>query len=181
MLYNASLESDSDVGGLMGYNFLSGEPIVGMETGIPMVIRKPDGKMTLANFMQMQIYSALGAMAVGMEILQDENVQIDDICGHGGFFKTEFVGANAMSAALNAPITVMKNAGEGGAWGVAVLALYTVKKIDTLEDFLDKLFAKAEKTTVVASKEEKAKFASFLKDYKAGLKVEKLSTDIFNN
>lgn len=181
MLYNASLESDSDVGGLMGYNFLSGEPIVGMETGIPMVFRRPDGKMTLANFMQMQIYSALGAMAVGMEILQDENVQIDDIFGHGGFFKTEFVGANAMSAALNAPITVMKNAGEGGAWGVAVLALYTVKKIDTLEDFLDKLFAKAEKATVVASKEEKAKFASFLKDYKAGLKVEKLSTDIFNN
>lgn len=179
-LYEKSLESDNNVGGLVGYNFLSGEPIVGMETGIPMIMRKPDGKLNLANFMQLQIYSALGAMAVGMEILQEENVKIDDICGHGGFFKTEFVGANAMSAALNAPITVMKNAGEGGAWGVAVLALYTLLKIDTLEDFLDKLFAKTEKTTVVASKEEKEKFASFLKEYKAGLKIEKLATEIYN-
>ncbi len=179
-LYEISLQSDKDVGGLIGYNFLSGEPIVGLETGIPMVLRKPDGKMTLANFMQMQLYSALGAMAVGMEILQEENVKINDICGHGGFFKTEFVGANAMSAALNAPITVMKNAGEGGAWGVAVLALYAVNKIDTLEDFLDKLFAKTEKTTVTASKEEKEKFAAFLNEYKAGLAVEKSATKIFN-
>ena len=151
-----------------------------METGIPLIARKPDGKLTLANFMQLQLYSALGAMAVGMEILQEEKVKIDDICGHGGFFKTEFVGANAMSAALNAPITVMKNAGEGGAWGVAVLALYSVLKIDTLEDFLDKLFSKTEKTTVMASKEEKKKFASFLEYYKKGLKVEKLSTELFN-
>ena len=180
MLYEVSLKSDKDVGGLVGYNFLSGEPIVGMETGIPLIARKPDGKMTLANFMQMQLYSALGAMAVGMEILQEEKVKIEDMCGHGGFFKAEFVGANAMSAALNAPITVMKNAGEGGAWGVAVLALYAVLKIDTLEDFLDKLFAKTEKTTVVASKEEKEKFASFLEFYKLGLKVEKLSTELFN-
>ena len=179
-LYEVSLQSDNDLGGLVGYNFLSGEPIVGLETGIPMVLRKPDGKMTLANFMQMQLYSALGAMAVGMEILHEENVKIDDICGHGGFFKAEFVGANAMSAALNAPITVMKNAGEGGAWGVAVLALYAVEKIDTLEDFLDKLFAKTEKTTVVASKEEKQKFASFLELYKLGLRVEKLATDLLN-
>lgn len=179
-LYEKSLESDFNVGGLVGYNFLSGEPIVGMETGIPLIARKPDGKLTLANFMQLQLYSALGAMAVGMEILQEEKVKIDDICGHGGFFKTEFVGANAMSAALNAPITVMKNAGEGGAWGVAVLALYSVLKIDTLEDFLDKLFSKTEKTTVMASKEEKKKFASFLEYYKKGLKVEKLSTELFN-
>ena len=85
-----------------------------------------------------------------------------------------------MSAALDAPITVMKNAGEGGAWGVAVLALYSALKIDTLEDFLDKLFSKTEKTTVVASKEEKQKFASFLEYYKQGLKVEKLATELFN-
>ena len=179
-LYEISLQSDNDIGGLVGYNFLSGEPIVGLETGIPMVLRKPDGKMSLANFMQMQIYSALGAMAIGMEILHEENVKIDDICGHGGFFKAEFVGANAMSAALNAPITVMKNAGEGGAWGVAVLALYTVLKIDTLEDFLNKLFSKTEKTTVVATKAEKEKFASFMKNYKLGLSVEKLATEKLN-
>ena len=176
-LYEVSLKSDSDVGGLVGYNFLSGEPIVGMESGIPLVARKPSGKLTLANFMQMQLYSALGAMSIGMEILEEENVQIEDICGHGGFFKAPFVGANAMSAALNAPITTMKNAGEGGAWGVAVLALYRIYNTTSLETFLDKLFASAEKETVVASEQEKLKFKEFMKSYKAGLAIEKLATE----
>ena len=176
-LYEISAKSDDDVGGLVGYNFLSGEPIVGMDSGIPLIARKPDGKLTLANFMQMQLYSALGAMSVGMEILAEEKVQIEDICGHGGFFKTPFIGANAMSAALGAPITTMKNAGEGGAWGVAVLALYRISNNSTLEEFLDKIFASAEKETVSASEEEKAKFAKFMAFYKAGLAVEKLATE----
>ena len=115
-----------------------------------------------------------------MEILAEENVKINDICGHGGFFKTDFVGANAMSAALGAPITVMKNAGEGGAWGVAVLALYTLENKDTLEDFLDKLFASTEKSTTIAREEEKQKFANFMKSYKQGLKIEKLATEEIN-
>ena len=177
-LYEISAKSDSDVGGLVGYNFLSGEPIVGMESGIPLVARKPSGKLTLANFMQMQLYSALGAMSVGMEILNEENVQIDDICGHGGFFKTPFIGANAMSAALGAPITTMKTAGEGGAWGVAVLALYRICNAKPLDSFLSDLFADAEKETVVASDEEKAKFARFMETYKAGLAVEKKATEV---
>lgn len=177
-LYEISAKSDDTVGGLVGYNFLSGEPIVGMESGIPLVARRPDGKLTLANFMQMQLYSALGAMSVGMEILNEEKVQIDDICGHGGFFKTPFIGANAMSAALGAPITTMKTAGEGGAWGVAVLALYRICNEKPLEDFLDTLFADAEKETVVASPEEKAKFAKFMQSYKAGLAVEKKATEL---
>ena len=176
-LYEISLKSDSDVGGLVGYNFLSGEPLVGMEKGIPMVMRKPDGKMSLANFMQMQLYSALGAMSIGMEILAEENVQIESICGHGGFFKCPFVGANAMSAALGCPITVMKNAGEGGAWGVALLALFATESGKTLESFLDEQFASTEKETTVASEAEKAKFARFMADYKAGLAVEKLATE----
>jgi len=177
-LYEISASSDNNVGGLVGYNFLSGEPIVGMESGIPLIARRPDGKLTLANFMQMQLYSALGAMSIGMEVLEKENVQIDDICGHGGFFKTPFIGANAMSAALNAPITVMKNAGEGGAWGVAVLALYETESNVSLECFLDKLFASAEKETTIASESEKAKFAEFMKAYKAGLAVEGLATKV---
>ena len=177
-LYEISAGSDDNVGGLVGYNFLSGEPIVGMDSGIPLIARRPDGKLNLANFMQMQLYSALGAMSVGMEILAEENVQIEDICGHGGFFKTPFIGANAMSAALGAPITTMKNAGEGGAWGVAVLALYRISNNCTLEEFLDKIFAGAEKETVVASDAEKAKFARFMKAYKAGLAVEKLATEV---
>ncbi len=177
-LYEISLKSDESVGGLVGYNFLSGEPLVGMETGVPMVMRKPDGKMNLANFMQMQLYSALGAMSVGMEILAEENVEIEAICGHGGFFKCPFVGANAMSAALGCPITVMKNAGEGGAWGVALLALFATESGKTLEEFLDMQFASAEKETTIASEEEKAKFAKFMVEYKKCLAVEKLATEL---
>lgn len=180
MLYEVSAKSDFDLGGVVGYNFLSGEPIVGMETGVPLVARMPWGKLTLANFMQMQLYSALGAMSIGMEILAEENVQIEAICGHGGFFKTPFIGANAMSAALGAPITVMKNAGEGGAWGVALLALYATQSGISLEDFLDALFASAEKETTIASEAEREKFASFMKLYKAGLAVEKRATEAFN-
>lgn len=180
MLYEVSANSDFDLGGVVGYNFLSGEPIVGMETGVPLVARMPSGKLTLANFMQMQLYSALGAMSIGMEILAEEKVQIEDICGHGGFFKTPFIGANAMSAALGCPITVMKNAGEGGAWGVAILALYAATKTSSLEDFLDALFANAEKETVIADENEKKKFAAFMQTYKKGLAVEKKATEQFN-
>ena len=144
-----------------------------------MVARREGGKLTLANFMQMQLYSALGAMSIGMEILAEENVEIEAICGHGGFFKCPFVGANAMSAALGCPITVMKNAGEGGAWGVALLALYRLENGVTLDSFLDEIFKDAEKETTVASQEEKAKFASFMESYKAGLKVEALATKSF--
>ena len=176
-LYEVSLKSDSDVGGLVGYNFLSGEPLVDLDRGIPMVARKEGGKLTLANFMQMQLYSALGAMSIGMEFLAEEKVEIEAICGHGGFFKCPFVGANAMSAALGCPITVMKNAGEGGAWGVALLALFATTKGQSLEEFLDAQFASAEKETTMASDEEKARFASFMKEYKAGLAVEKLATE----
>ena len=176
MLYEISANSDDEVGGLVGYNFLSGEPIVGIQSGIPLIARKPGGKLTLANFMQMQLYSALGAMSVGMEVLANENVQIDDICGHGGFFKTPFIGANAMSAALGAPITVMKNAGEGGAWGIALLALFGTCENDSLGSFLDGLFESTEKETTIASDKEKEKFATFMKAYKAGLCVEDLAS-----
>ena len=180
MLYEKSLESDPKTGDLIGYNFLSGEHIVDLESGAPMIIRQANGNFNLANFMQMQLYSALGSMAIGMEILSKENVQIDDICGHGGFFKTEFVGANAMSAALNAPITVMKNAGEGGAWGIALLALYNSINEISLDAFLDTLFAKCEKSTVVASDAEKQKFAYFMQNYKKALSAEREAVKSLN-
>ena len=177
-LFLKSKESDEKTGGLTGYNFLSGEPIAGVSTGRPLIIRQPEGKLDLANFMQMQIYSALGSLNLGMKILEEENVCVDEICGHGGFFKTEFVGANAMSAALNAPVTVMKNAGEGGAWGIALLALYALTKKGTLEDFLDEIFKETEKTMVAASAKEKAKFNAFIKNYRRGLQIEKLATEV---
>lgn len=175
-LFKKSTESDEKTGGLTGYNFFSGEPIAGVETGRPLFLRQPEGKLNLANFMQMQIYSALGALSLGMKILQEEKVRVDNICGHGGFFKTEFVGANAMSAAVNAPVTVMKNAGEGGAWGIALLALYAVTKKGSLEEFLTRIFKDTEKSTVTASAEERSKFAAFMENYKKGLAIEKLAT-----
>jgi sugar (pentulose or hexulose) kinase len=168
-LFKKSAESDNIIGGLVGYNFLSGEPIVGVNEGRPLFARLPDGKFNLANFMQMQIYSALGALHLGMKILEEENVKMDAVCGHGGFFKTEPIGANAMSAALNSPITVMEAAGEGGAYGIALLALYAVVKKGSLEEFLDEIFASSAKKTFVANDTEKEKFANFMKLYEKGL------------
>ena len=146
---------------------------MGLTEGRPMVLREPEGKLNLANFMQMQIYSALASLRIGTETLEREGVSVDEMCGHGGFFKTEYIGSCAMSAALNAPVTVMKNAGEGGAYGIALLALYAANKKGTLEDFLDTIFAGAEKSTVSAPDSEKKKFAAFMERYKKYLAAEK--------
>ena len=177
-LFGISKESDENIGGLIGYNFLSGEPVVGLTEGRPMAIREPDGKMNLANFMQMQIYSALASLRIGTETLEREGVVVDEMCGHGGFFKTEYIGSAAMSAALNAPVTVMSSAGEGGAYGIALLSLYANKKNGTLEDFLDKIFAGAEKRTVTAPDGEKKKFAAFMERYKKYLAAEKAAAEL---
>ena len=177
-LYTKALEGDATCGGLMGYNFLSGEPIVGVANGIPMVTRTPDGKLTLGNFMRMQIYSALGSLAMGCKILSEENVIINTVCGHGGFFKTPFVGQSAMSAAVGAPVTVMETAGEGGAWGIAVLALLTVRKTRDLEGLLAEIFADTPKTMVSADENEKNAFSAFMTTYRKGLVVEKLASEV---
>lgn len=172
-LYNKSLEADENCGGLMGYNFLAGEPIVAVPNGAPMLARIPDGNLTLANFMKMQIYSALGALAMGCELLAKEDLHIDNVYGHGGFFKTPFVGQSAMSAAIGAPVTVLENAGEGGAWGIAVLALFTCLGAKDLESFLDGIFGNVPKTTVSASEAEKKSFNTFIERYKNTIAIEK--------
>lgn len=177
-LYKKSLEADGDVGGLLGYNFLSGEPIAGVSTGAPLIARAPGGSLTLANFMKMHIYSALGSLAMGCEILSSEGVAIDRLSGHGGFFKTPVVGQSAMSAAVGAPVTVMSNAGEGGAWGVALLALYRYLDKGTLTDFLEKIFEGCEKTTVSADDAEIKSFERFMQEYKKGLAVERLAVEV---
>ena len=177
-LYGKSLEADARCGGLVGYNFLAGEPIVGVNNGMLTIARKPDGKLTLANFMRMHIYSALGSLAMGCEMLQKESVRIDSVCGHGGFFKTPVVGQSAMSAAVGAPVTVMKNAGEGGAWGIAVLALFAACGKGDLSTFLDGIFESAEKSTLMASDAEIAAFNAFMKQYKKGLAVERLASEV---
>lgn len=177
-LYRKALEGDADCGGLMGYNFLSGEPIAGVSKGVPMVTRAPDGALTLGNFMKMQIYSALGSLAMGCEILAEEKVRINAVCGHGGFFKAPFVGQSAMSAAVGAPVTVMENAGEGGAWGVAVLALLATRPATGLESLLTALFADTPQTTVAADEREITAFSAFMEAYRKGLPVERMAAEV---
>ena len=174
-LYAESLKGDETCGGMIGYNFLAGEPIVGIEKGVPMIARIPGEDFTLANFMKMLIYSALGAFTMGCEILAKEQVTIDRVCGHGGFFKAPIVGQSAMSAAVGAPVTVMSHAGEGGAWGIALLAMFTFLGGKDLEAFLNDLFKSAEATTIMASEEERASFRAFMEQYRKGLSVEALA------
>lgn len=177
-LYEIALEGDEDCGGLVGYGFLSGEPIAEVANGIPLLARVPGGKLSLANFMKMHVYSALGTLAIGCEILSKENVHIDGVNGHGGFFKAPEVGQRTMSAAVGAPVTVMKNAGEGGAWGIALLALFTYLEEPCLESFLEGIFKNVERITVSADKEDIRSFASFMEKYKKGLAVERLASEV---
>lgn len=177
-LYAKSLEADERLGGLIGYNFLSGEPIAGVLNGIPMIMRSPEGRMNLANFMKMHIYSSLGSLALGCEMLSKENVKIDKVYGHGGFFKAPVVGQSAMSAAIDAPVTVMSNAGEGGAWGIALLALFARCGGKDLEDFLEGVFVDAQKTTVSASETEIKAFKLFMNKYKKGLAIENYAAEV---
>lgn len=177
-LFEKSIESDKSVGGLAGYNYLAGEPLAKTTNGAPLIVRTPDGKLNLANFMQMQIYSAISALSLGMDILEKENVKIESVTAHGGFYKTEFIGQNATSAVLNAPVTVMENAGEGGAWGIALLAGYVLVNGISLPEYLDKIFADTKKKTVTADDKEKAKSKAFLDNYKKNLKVERLASEV---
>ncbi|MCD8372895.1 MAG: ATPase, partial [Clostridia bacterium] len=144
--------------------------------GRPLFVRTSDGKLTPANFIKTQIYSALASLALGMEILYDEGVKVDEMFGHGGFFKTPKVGQLAMSAAIKSPVTVMKNAGEGGPYGMALLAAFTDAGCP-LPEFLDGVFADCEKLTLTADERENAMFCSFLKRYKKGLAAEKAAAE----
>ena len=179
-LYSKSAEGDSRCGDLMGYNFIAGEPVVGVENGTSLMTRSPEGILSLANFMKMQIYSALGSLAIGCEMLKKEQVAIDSVCGHGGFFKTPKVGQSAMSAAIGAPVTIMTTAAEGGAWGIAVLALFATTSEKNLDQFLAQLFSSADKFTLSADESEKSDFSNFIEKYKKGIQVQKLAAEVIN-
>ena len=182
-LFRHALQSKRDAG-VVSYNFLAGEPLAGTESGAPTVIRDPEGKMDLAAFMQSQIYAAVAALALGKEILDKENVQLDRVLAHGGLYKTDFVGQNATSASLKTPVTVMQTAAEGGAWGIALLALYMTENKKPLWDFLDDHFADVEKTTVMASEDELSKYRAYMKDYRRYLSAAReagLCSSIKNN
>ena len=181
-LFKVSLEGDSDCGNLLSYNYYSGEGVTDLNEGRLLFLRKPDSKFTLANFMKTHLYSALATLKIGMDILRKEDVEIDKIYGHGGFFKTEEVGQRVLSAAIDAPVSVMETAGEGGPYGMAILASYLINKEDneSLEDYLDnKVFINAKTTSLEASKADVEGFNKFIEDYKNCLTVEKEAIDKF--
>ena len=180
-LYNKALEGDPDCGGLLAYNYFSGEHITGFEQGRPMIVRTPDSKFNLANFMRVNLFTSLGALKVGLDILlKKEGVQLDQILGHGGLFKTKGVGQRIMAAAMNAPVSVMETAGEGGAWGIALLASYMKNKKagETLDDYLtDKVFAGYEGVEIAPDAEDVKGFDEFIERYKAGLPIERAAVE----
>lgn len=183
-LYREALTADPDCGGLMAYNYFSGEPVTGLNAGRPMFVRTPDARFSLANFMRSHLYSSMAALKIGNDILlKEEQVKVDSLMGHGGLFKTPVVGQQLMAAAMNAPVTVMDTASEGGAWGMAVLACYMAEKApeETLPDYLsDRIFADQSGTTIAPKAEDVAGFDAFIKKYKATLPAEKAAVEGLN-
>lgn len=175
LLYNKALEGSADAGGLVSYNYFSGEPVSHTEDGRPLFVRTQGADFSLANFMRAQIYSTFATLKIGMEILEKENVKIDCIMGHGGLFKTKYVGQKLLAGALNCPVSVMETAGEGGAWGIAVLANYARDtKSLSLEDYLNNyVFLLCKSTTELPDESDTIGFNVFMKLYKKGLAVEK--------
>lgn len=181
LLYQTALSGDADAGGLLAYNYFSGEHITHLPEGRPLFVRTPESRFTLPNFMRTHLFSALGALKIGLDILfEGENVKIDAILGHGGFFKTKDVGQKFMAAAMAVPVSVMQTAGEGGAWGIALLASYLMQKADgeTLEAYLaNRVFMGEAQTTIAPDQADVAGFASFMERYKKGLIIEKIAVE----
>lgn len=181
-LYRKALEGDADCGGLLAYGYFSGEHVTGFEEGRPLFVRTPDAKFNLANFMRVNLFTALGAIKIGMDILfKQEHVTLDELLGHGGLFKTEGVGQKVVAAAVNVPVSVMKTAGEGGAWGIAVLANYMMKKDagESLSDYLtNRVFADEESVRVEPDAKDVEGFETFIERYKKGLAIERAAVDI---
>ncbi len=180
-LYNKALDGDKDGGGLLAYGYLSGEHMTHFEEGRPLFARSSDSTFDLANFMRVNLMTSLGALKIGMDILlKEEKVQLDKILGHGGFFKTEGVGQRVMAAAVDTPVTVMDTAGEGGAWGIAVLASYLLNKEaeESLGDYLEnKVFHNQVGSTIEPTKEDVEGFEIFMERYKEGLPIERAAVD----
>ena len=181
MLYQKALEGDADGGGLLAYNYFSGEPITHLEEGRPLFVRTPESRFTLSNFMRAHLFSALGTLKIGLDILfEQERVKIDKVLGHGGFFKTKEVGQRIMAAAMNVPVSVMETAGEGGAWGIALLASYMIHKAENepLEAYLsNKVFAGENGTTIAPDQRDVDGFTAFMERYKKGLVIERAAVD----
>ena len=179
-MFSTAAEGEKDAGGLVLFNYLSGEPITGMDEGRPMLARSPEARLSFANFMRAQLYSALATLKIGLDILAAENVAVDRLLGHGGFFKTPEVGQRILAAAANSPVSVMTTAGEGGPWGMALLAAYRANRAEgqTLEAYLDeRVFAGQKVSTLEPEKADVDGFNAFLARYKAALPVEKAAVN----
>ena len=179
-LYNHALEGDADCGGLISYNYISGEPVTGLAEGRPLFVRSANDKFNLANFMRANLYASVGVLKIGNDILfNQEKIKVDRITGHGGLFKTKGVGQRILAAAINSPISVMETAGEGGAWGIALLASYLAKKADneSLADFLDNnVFAGNTGIEIAPTPEDVEGFNKYIKEYQSCLSIEKEAT-----
>ena len=175
-LYNIALTGDTDCGGLLSYNYISGEPVTGLAEGRPLFVRSANDKFNLANFMRAHLYASVGVLKIGNDILfNEEKIKVDRITGHGGLFRTKGVGQRVLAAAINSPISVMETAGEGGAWGIALLGSYLVnnKKGQSLADFLDEsVFVSDAGVEVSPTPEDVAGFNTYIESYKAGLPIE---------
>ena len=179
-LYNHALQGDADCGGLLSYNYISGEPVTGLAEGRPLFVRSANDKFNLANFMRAHLYASVGVLKIGNDILfKQEKVKVDRITGHGGLFKTKGVGQRVLAAAIDSPISVMETAGEGGAWGIALLASFLVNNTagQTLADFLEeKVFAGNAGVEIAPTAEDVAGFNAYIENYKAGLPIEETAT-----
>jgi sugar (pentulose or hexulose) kinase len=181
MLYAEALKGDADCNGIISFNYYSGEPVTDTAEGRPLLVRMPDTKFSLANFMRAQLYGTMATLRLGMNILFDkENVQIEKLLGHGGLFKTPVVGQKLMAGALNTPVAVMETAGEGGAWGIALLAAYMVNNHQSLAlaDYLEsEVFAGDAGVEIAPRPEDVEGFNRYIKTYQAGLPIEQAAVD----
>jgi len=181
MLYHKGLTGDADAGGLLAYNYVSGEHITHLEEGRPLFVRTPESHFTLSNFMRAHLFSSLGALKIGMDILfEREKVKLDQLLGHGGFFKTKEVGQRIMAAAMNVSVSVMETAGEGGAWGIALLAFYMLNRVknEPLEEYLsNRVFTNEDSLTIAPDQKDVDGFTAFMERYKRGLGIERAAVD----
>ena len=181
-LYQKSLEGETDCSGVLTYNYMAGEGVTHLDEGRPMVVRRPESRLTLANFLRSQIYDTMAKLKIGMDILAGEHVAIDSLTGHGGLFKTPVFGQKYMAAACRAPVTCMESAGEGGPYGMALLASYMVQKApaQTLEQYLEtEVFADVKRMTLAPDSEDAAGFDHYLTQYRAALAAEQAAVAAF--
>ena len=181
-LYQKSLEGEADCSGVLTYNYMAGEGVTHLDEGRPMVVRRPESRLTLANFLRSQLYATMATLKIGMDILAGEHVAIDSLTGHGGLFKTPVVGQKYMAAACRAPVTCMESAGEGGPYGMALLASYMVQKApaQTLEQYLEtEVFADVKRMTLAPDSKDAAGFDRYLTQYRAALAAEQAAVAAF--